>query len=192
MPAVEVQGLQAVPDLPQVRVARIIAVDPLHIARAARGSRDKRRLIIQLFHKIGQYLIEKFLRPLVQFDIGLPAHGHILNLIVAAPEGQARMMAQPPHVAGDLLLHALKECILIKRIWRAGKHEILPDEDAVFVTDVIKGIRFIIAAAPDADHIHMRMPAILEQLPLFIIARAGDEGIHRDIIAAFGEQRHAV
>src|SRR5690606_20908201 len=73
-----------------------------------------------------------------------------------------------------------------------GKHEVLPDADAQFVADVVKGVVLINAAAPHAQHVHVGGGSIHQQTAVIVGGQARDEGIRRNPVGAFGEERHAV
>src|SRR5580698_5578000 len=75
-------------------------------------------------------------------------------LIVAAQEGEARPVPDPLHLVFGLVGGARDERG-IARIHRAGEHEILPDEKAELVAEVVEVLGLIYPSAPNPDHVHV-------------------------------------
>jgi hypothetical protein len=132
----------------------------------ARRARRVEALRILLAHDGGQDLLEDALVPaldgglrvLAEVELPLPAPtlpGRLV-LVVARPEREARVVAQAPHVVDGLAAHVLEEGV-VARIHAAGEHEVLPDEDAELVREVVEAIVLVDAAAPDAQHVHVRV-----------------------------------
>ena len=122
--------------------------------RAARPISGLRR---EFMHEIRQQFVK-------QAAVILPTHRvlptgairHALfNLVVAAPQRHAGMMAQAADVVLRFGFDVRHEIGVEAGIGAAGEHEILPDGDSVFVAQIIKGIVFVDAAAPNAQHIHV-------------------------------------
>ena len=82
------------------------------------------------------------------------------HLVVAAPEADAGMGAEPADVLADLRGHV---CLEGRRqlVGCAGEHEIVPDQKAALVAYIIEEIVQKIAAAPDTDDLLL---AFLSQL----------------------------
>ncbi|MNC33286.1 hypothetical protein D3C75_816740 [compost metagenome] len=95
-------------------------------------------------------------------ELFLPAPAHVvlilrpgrIHLIIAAPQSDARMVAQSPDVIDSLLTHILQER-LISRVHAAGEHEILPDQHTILIAQPVKNILFIYPAAPHPQHVHI-------------------------------------
>src|SRR3977135_1016977 len=69
------------------------------------------------------------------------------NLVIAAPQRNAGMIAQALHLLDHLLPHTFLKGG-ISRDHGSAEHEILPDHDAQFIADVIEVVRLVVAAPP--------------------------------------------
>ncbi len=83
-----------------------------------------------------------------------PVHPGGFDLVVAGPQHDARMISEPLHIVDRLGANVIQK-FLRRRIHAASEHEILPHEDSHFVAQLVKQVRFVNAAAPDAQHIHV-------------------------------------
>src|SRR5205085_6578856 len=86
-----------------------------------------------------------------------------LDLVVAAPDDDARMIPQTLDVIRGLGADVVQES-LVARIHAAREHELLPDEQAKLVAEAVELVRLVDAAAPDAQHVHVRVPRGFEEL----------------------------
>ena len=86
----------------------------------------------------------------------------------------------------------LDEGRVIQRVDAAREDELLPDEDAVAVAQIVEAFLFVQAAAPDAQHVLVRFDGRADQALEVRVADARREGIGRDPVRALGEDRHAV
>ena len=77
-----------------------------------------------------------------------------LDFVVADPDHNARVIAQPCDVVAGLLPDVFQKP-RIARIHAATEHEVLPDENSHFVAEVIEVITLINASAPNAQHVHV-------------------------------------
>ena len=75
-----------------------------------------------------------------------------VNLVVARPEDDARVVAQAANDDGRFLIHQLQEVRRL-RIQRAGHAEIVPDHDAIFVAQVEQAVILIHVASPQAHDV---------------------------------------
>src|SRR5438067_10549604 len=114
-----------------------------------------------------------------------------LDLVVAAPDDDARMVAQPTDVIRRLLPHVSQER-LVARIHAARKHELLPDEYAHLIAEIVEIIGLINPAAPDAQHIHVRVADGFDELTIARACDARGKTVGRNPVAALGEDGHAV
>ena len=53
----------------------------------------------------------------------------------------------------------------------ACEHEILPYEDAELIADVVEGIRFVDASAPDTNHVLVPGNQLLEPFHILVISK---------------------
>ena len=86
-----------------------------------------------------------------------------------------------------LALNQIKPAVVMRGIKRAGKHKVMPDQQAHFRTHVIEPVGFILAAAPDADHVHVRRDRRGEQVAHGIGGCAGGQSIGRNPVGAAHE-----
>ena len=94
--------------------------------------------------------------------VPLPVHPALLHLVVAAPQRQAGAVAQAAHILDRLHAHILGEGIVL-RVDAAGKDEVLPDQDAVAVAQVVEALLLVEPAAPDPQHVHVGRRRIADQ-----------------------------
>ena len=116
----------------------------------------------------------------------------MLKFVVAAPEGDAGMMAHALDVIGQFCLNIRDKLLIRAGIRAAREHQILPDRDAVAVAQVVKHVIFINAAAPDAQHVHVGLRCAGNQVFVKFRSDAGDERVCRNPVRAFRKIRHAV
>ena len=112
-------------------------------------------------------------------------------LIVAAPDSNAWMVAQADDIVDGFLTDIL-QTFCCHRICAASEHEVLPNQNAVFVTKVVEKIILVDAAAPDTEHIHVGIDRIEDCL---FVALGGDtrqEVILWNVVGSFGKKRFAV
>ncbi len=101
------------------------------------------------------------------------------------------MVGEPLHLMTDLRLNVLEE---LRGGWvhRAAEHTVLPDEQPLLITEVVEDLLLIHAAAPDAQHVHVRIDGGLEELLVAIIGEPGGEGIEGDPVGSLGEDVDSV
>src|SRR4029079_2877030 len=159
-------GLECVPDRPIVHVAIFLTAGivlevggwrtgPVGNGRAV-VCNDTLNDVVEEYDVVLPYAFalrrgEGFL----EVDAVSPVAPSGLDFIVATPERDAWMIAEPL----DLLGRFLANVFLYRR--GAGdngatEHEVLPDENAELIADVVKVVGFVIAAAPMAHHVHGR------------------------------------
>ena len=76
------------------------------------------------------------------------------QLVITAPERDGGMRGEAFHLIIDLVFDIVEE-ILAAGIEIAGEHEILPDQQAKTVAEIVEPVFLIEPAAPDADHVHI-------------------------------------
>jgi hypothetical protein len=114
-----------------------------------------------------------------------------LVFVVAAPERQGGMGAQARHLVARLRLDFGDELGCL-RVGGAGKHEVLPDQKAEPVAEVVEGVVLVDAAAPDPDHVHVRLARLDKQELVAPGVERTHEGVGRDPVRALGEEGNAV
>ena len=88
----------------------------------------------------------------------------------------------------DLLLAFVQRVLhpvwLVLRNVAAGKHEVLPDQNALAVTEVIEQVSFVKSAAPDAQEIAVSVFCQRQQALVFFVADRAGKAVHRNPVAA--------
>ena len=112
-----------------------------------------------------EHAVVAILETLVERVIGFvptPIAPALFHFVVAAPQRQRGVVAQAAHIFNRLDADVLEE-VCIGGVDAAGEHEILPDQNAVAVAQVVEHILRVVAAAPDAQHVHVGIDGALEQ-----------------------------
>ena len=157
-------------NVPEVHVAFGILFPAvgLKVSRAAAGrSGPIEPFRIQRSHQVSPQVHESPVFGHVQLRILLPDALVVIvyAFIVPAPERDGRMALQPPNLMGDFPSHLSQELVR-SGVHGAGEHEVVPDEKAQGVAEVIEAVLFELPAAPEADHVHIRIPGRCQQLPV--------------------------
>src|SRR5437870_13187854 len=92
----------------------------------------------------------------------------------------------------DSFLADIIEKFLIAGIHAASEHEILPNQNAQLVAEVVKVVTLVNAAAPNTHHVHVCVVHGLKQLAILLLRDARRKTIRRNPVATFGEDRHTV
>ena len=186
------QRLQTVPNRPQMRVADVVAVKAFHMPDAAGASGNIRRLGIERLHPFGQNVVKELFGPFHIFKAVAPRNRHGFNFIVAVPNGKARVAAQTFDVVFHFFLDVCEKFRVKERIRLAGKAKILPQQNAVAVTRGIERVAFIIAAAPNAQHIHVAELHGLQIIFETFLRISCHKAVRRNPVCTFNKQRHTV
>ncbi|MNP70136.1 hypothetical protein D3C76_1663270 [compost metagenome] len=101
------------------------------------------------------------------------------------------MIPQPLDVVFRFAGNAVKK-LRIPRIHAAGKHEVLPDQDPVFITQPVKDVLFVNTAAPDAKHVHAAFGRRGDLMAVAFVRHFGQKAVVRDMVGPFGEYRQPV
>src|SRR5829696_7477452 len=186
----ETAGEVAVPDLPVVHVALaavVVVVSPEGAAWPVGG------LSVELGDDARQQLV------VVERagDGGILAvpEGAVvypLVLVVAAPQGQAGVAPQAPDLVAGLGLDLRDEGAGFFGVDGAGEHEVLPDEEAHGVAQVVEDVVFVDASAPDPEHVHVGVASRGKEVLIAFAFDGADEGVGGDPVRAAGEDRRAV
>ena len=81
---------------------------------------------------------------------------------------------------------------LVVGIHRAGIHEVLPNQDTIFVAKREKVVRRINAAAPHTQHIEMSVFGLLQETNRMVNIIPGLNHLLWNIVRAFGKEWHTV
>ena len=194
--AVRGERLAAVPDIPVVRVALNLAVGSLE--RGIRRRRARPVGVVRVFgraprrQRVVEEAVISGLQILVLRPFPAPIHPAPFHLVVAAPERQAGAVAQAPDVLHRLDADVLQELRVVQRVDAARVDELLPDQDPVAVAQIVEALLLVETAAPDAQHVLVRLGRRADQALQGLVGDPGGEGVGRDPVRALGEDRHAV
>ena len=119
-----------------------------------------------------------------------PAHG-TLGFVVAAPQHDAGMIAEAADLVFGLGFDVEFEAVGAG-LPVVAEHEVLPDQDAEFVADLVELVGLVVASAPMADHVHVGVAGGFEDAAIVGCRDAIGEAVKRDNVGAFGEDRNAV
>ena len=101
------------------------------------------------------------------------------------------MAAEPADVVhklgADVLFKFLGEVV-----HRAGKHEVLPHQKTQLVAGIVEPVVGVVAAAPDADAVHVGGPGVLQQAAGALRGDSGQQVVLGNVVRAHGEDVHAV
>ena len=122
----------------------------------------------------------------------VPLPVSLLDLIVAAPCDETRMMRESPHLMPCLLRDIGKECLVSRRILATGKDEILPDHDALFVAEIVEVVALVNTTAPHAQEIAIRLQGAIDEHRMTSAVNATEDEVCRDIVATLAEDRFAI
>ena len=78
------------------------------------------------------------------------------------------------------------------RIHLAREHEVLPDHQAEFIAQIVKPVRLVAAAAPDAQHVHVRVDGRLQQIAHVICRDAPCQCVGRYPVCALAEHAASI
>src|SRR5882762_10776572 len=120
-----------------------------------------------------------------------PVHPAGFDFIISCPDDDTWMISQSLDVINSLLPHVVKK-LLSTGIHAAGKHKVMPDENAHLVAEFVKIVALVNAATPYAQHVHVRITNRFEQLAIFRSADASREAIGRDPVTTLGENWNTI
>ena len=158
--------LFTVPYIPVMGIPSVFVPGIVVISAGGRGGRPVKALRVFRFYHLRYDIFKNFNVVTFLFFGRLPAFIQRLSFhfVVAAPESNAGMVTQPayilPYLFPDIFIKRL-----VQFIGSARKHEILPDKQSQFITDIVKIIVRIITAAPDSYGIVIGCLAIRKKLP---------------------------
>ena len=95
-------------------------------------------------------------------------------------------MGESPQIVAQLSLGRLGECGGIVHE-AAGVHHVLPHQETIRIAQIVKPILGIETAAPDANHIEMTAPTVVNQPLGALTAPAGGHTILGYVVGAHNE-----
>ena len=181
------------PHIPEMRVTAPFARGVIGPVVAAPGrTRPIGRDGVHLSQCRGKFLVKKpvvfrQLFPVRQEFVMIAAK----NLVVAAPKGERRPVAQSPPLKLRLGARA-GDKFPIRRIKGAGKHEVLPNQQSKFVAQIVKILALIDATTPHADHVHVGLRRADEITFVISPSQPGHKAMCRNPVRSFRKNRPAV
>ena len=115
----------------------------------------------------------------------------VVLLVVAAPEHDGRMMSQPPDDALDFLADVFEVRRHVEKRPH-GKHEVMPDHQAVLVAEIVEHIRLVQAAAPQPDHVEMGCGARAQEAAVMGFRQPLGQRVGRHPVGPLAEDPAAV
>ena len=104
-----------------------------------------------------------------------PEHRHLLlDLAVAAEDGEARTAAEPLELGDHLRRGGGTEPLVGEGVVEVREHEVLPDEDSELVAEVVEAVILVARRAGQPEHVHAGGLDPLERRPQ--VALVGGEG----------------
>ena len=107
----------------------------------------------------------------------------LVVFVVARPEGDARVPAQPLDDRARFFFHRLCEGVVLRGRC-ARERKILPDEYSVFVAEIVEGVGFVYVAAPAAQHVAVEVGSHFERL-FEVLRIAAVQGVERRPVRPF-------
>ncbi len=98
---------------------------------------------------------------------------------------------QAGHLIAQLGFDICKES-RIGRVHGATEHAVLPHQDALLVTELVEVLLFVQAASPDAQHVHVCIDGILQQLIVAFTREPAHEGVQGNPVGTFCKDVPAV
>jgi len=120
------------------------------------------------------------------------ANEPLFHLVIAAPEGQAGVVANAPHVLLGLDAHVLQPLGVKGRIRGAGEDEILPHTEPHLVTKIVKVVFLVQSPAPHTQHVHIGVHGVPQRGAISISRHPGGKHVAGNPVGPFGEKGHAV
>ena len=187
------EGLQAVPHVPVVHVAALGVLGLVEAAAAGGAGGPVEGVRVLPLHDLRQDVLVHLdvVRHLLLLGDPVARGDEALHFVVAAPDGQGRMVAQAADVVLKLGADARLE-VFAQVVHGAGEHEVLPHQQAQLVADVIEEVVGIVPAAPDAHGVHVGQTRVLQQPPRALGGAAAQQVVLGDVIRAHREDLHAV
>ncbi len=194
--AIRGERLAPVPDIPIMGVAL-----NLSIWIFKRGIRRRRTGPISMFGvfggaPFGQGVMKKLVvggSQTLQFRVfPIPIHPTPLHLVVAAPQRKAGAVAQAADIFNHFHVDIFQKFLRVQRIDTARENKLLPNQNAVAVAKIVKTFFLIKAAAPNAQHILVRLNRRANETFEIFIRNSRGEGIGGNPIGAFGKNLYPV
>ena len=184
----------AMPYIPVMHISPVLVVGLVESAPGRRTGRPVKRIGIILPHQFRQDIFIHFdiialLSCLIDPESAL-LYKH-LHLIVAAPQAQGGMVADPLDIVDkfrpDILLKFLRQIVN-----RAGKHKILPHNQPKPVAGIPESLPGIMPAAPHADTVVVGVFGLKQQMISALRRHPGQDIVLRNVVCSHGKDFYPV
>src|SRR5450759_836665 len=101
-------------------------------------------------------------------------------------------MTQAADILDHLCTDVFQEVGGIQRVNTAREDELLPDQDAITIAEIVKALIFIESTAPDAQHVLVRLGCRTDQPFQLFASYPGGEGVSRSPVGALDKDRDTV
>jgi hypothetical protein len=95
------------------------------------------------------------------------------------------------NVVYEFLLHILK-LRWSRRIHPISEHELLPDHDSFFVTDIVESVVFVGSTTPDSNEVEISLNCGFNSIDIDLFRDSRHEHIRRDIICSLRKNPYAI
>src|SRR5699024_11427920 len=107
-----------------------------------------------------------------------PVHAAPQVFVATVPQGQGGVRGQSGDVFTCLGLELAPQRLFLG-VGGTCQGEVLPDEDATFVTHVVEVLGLVDTTAPDPQHVHVRIDGLVDTSGQAVTGDAGEEEIGR-------------
>src|SRR5262249_4514909 len=112
-------------------------------------------------------------------------------LVVAVPDREARVLAQPGHGLPRLGLDLAPQRFVLG-VRRTREQEVLPDQDSGLVARVVEVLALVDPTAPDAQQVHPGVDRVPDAGPVGLRGQPGEERVVRNPVRTTDVDRLAV
>jgi len=101
------------------------------------------------------------------------------------------MVTHPFDVIGCFLFHILQKSGIARK-HGTGKHEVLPNQNSVFVAQIVKPVVFVNSTTPNAQHVEIGDFGGMNHFLVHFVGYPGSKNIVWNVVGAFHKYRNAV
>ena len=116
----------------------------------------------------------------------------LLDFAAAAEHGDRRPSLDTPKQLTRLVCHRMQERLVRRRVVHVGEHEVLPDENAELIAEIVEGVGLVDHRPADAQHVHAGVSQAFERDAIVVGASIEPSQIERSPAGAATEHREAV
>ena len=150
------------------------------------GKRNKVAVGVLLHYELGNSVAHCVVSSLIS-----PTVPRSLTFVVAAPQRNARVVAQTHHIVDGFLAHIFKHFAL-GGIKTACEHKVLPYKDSVLVAQVVENVVLVDSSTPHAQHIHVGVHCIKYCAFVHRIGNICKETMLRNVVRTFHKRLYTI